>query len=72
MTGIGGQYSGVDLGIVSNVWQINEIGDINADNKSDIVWRATDGHVFIWELTGNGGQYAGVDLGLVATSWHLV
>jgi glucose/arabinose dehydrogenase len=45
--------------------------DIDGDGKSDIVWRADNGHAFLWEMTGKGSQYNGVDLGIVSNVWHI-
>jgi FG-GAP-like repeat len=71
MTGNGGQYNSVDLGIVSNAWHFQPTGDFNGDGDGDILWRNDNGSAYIWEMTGNGSQYNGVDLGIVATTWHI-
>ena len=66
MTGIGGSYAAIDLGIVSTSWHVQQSGDFNGDLKSDILWRSDFGDTYIWEMTGVGGNYAGVDLGKVS------
>jgi hypothetical protein len=37
-------------------WHIQGTGDFNGDGKTDILWRADDGSVGIWEM--NGLQFA--------------
>lgn len=38
-------------------WQVEGIGDFNADGRADILWRHDDGTVSIWKM--NGGWYIG-------------
>jgi hypothetical protein len=33
-------------------WSVAGIGDFNGDGKSDILWRKTDGTVYIWHVNG--------------------
>jgi hypothetical protein len=39
--------------VPGNDWQIAGVGDFNADAKSDILWRDTDGTVAIWMMDGS-------------------
>jgi len=48
--------------VPGNDWQIAGVGDFNADAKSDILWRDTDGTVAIWMMDGStivSQQYPG-------------
>ncbi len=39
----GPTFTGLDLGIISNDWHIQEAADFNGDSKSDILWRNDNG-----------------------------
>src|SRR5262249_29420715 len=43
--------------VVGQEWQVQGVGDFNADGRSDIVWRSSWGAVSIWLM--NGAWYIG-------------
>jgi len=51
--------------ILSNAWTAQGTGDFDGDGKSDILWRHTDGTVWLWTMDGTaaagGGRVAQVD-----------
>lgn len=51
-------------------WQVQGVGDFNADGRADIVWRHTSGQVALWFL--DGGTFVGEAYpGAMASSWSL-
>jgi hypothetical protein len=51
-------------------WQVEGLGDFNADGRADILWRHDDGTVSIWLI--NSGWYIGESAQLpMATTWQL-
>ena len=65
-----GGFTGEDLGVVGNSWQIAGTGDFNGDGHSDILWRNTNGDADLWNSNGSGG-FTGEDLGVVGNSWQI-
>jgi G8 domain/FG-GAP-like repeat/Right handed beta helix region len=70
---IGGASSAVLLGANSG-WQVQSLLDVNGDNKSDLVWRHSDGTIALWVMNGvtrtaaafiAGGNVAGSVLDVV-------
>jgi hypothetical protein len=68
-----GAFVGQDLGVMPTSWHIQQVGDVNGDGKSDIVWRNDNGDVTIWiDSAGAGGvHFTGHDLGVISTDWHI-
>jgi hypothetical protein len=52
-------------------WQIQETGDFNGDFKGDILWRNTNGDVYLWNSNSGSTGFAGQDLGVVPSSWQI-
>jgi hypothetical protein len=65
-----GGFSGQDLGVIDNSWQVAGVGDFNSDDKADILWRNTSGEAAIWNSNGSGG-FTGQDLGTIDLSWKV-
>ena len=64
---------GVDLGIVSGVWQVQQAADFNGDGLADILWRNTaNGDAYLWTSSGGAIAAPGIDLGIVATNWQVI
>lgn len=61
-------YNGVALD-----WQIVGFGDFNGDNRSDVLWRNTDGRVTNWLGGANGGitSNAANSLNSVSVDWQI-
>ena len=56
--------------VVGPDWQIQSVGDFNADGRSDIVWRSNWGAVSIWWM--NSSWYIGETCCLpMDTGWQL-
>jgi hypothetical protein len=63
---------GVAHAPVPNDWHIQDIGDYNADGKSDLLWRHDSGQVYIWEMNGLGiAAEGGVPHAPVPSDWHI-
>jgi hypothetical protein len=51
-------------------WKPAFAGDFNGDGKTDILWRADNGTVALWQM--NGAQVAAnITIGNVGTEWRL-
>jgi Domain of unknown function (DUF4347)/FG-GAP-like repeat len=48
----------------------NELSDFNGDNKSDILWRNTNGSIAIWQMNGFNLASAGI-ISTVDSSWKI-
>jgi hypothetical protein len=55
-----GGFSGLDLGVVDNGYQIAGTADFNGDGQSDLLWQNTNGEVAIWEMDGTNVTSTGV------------
>ena len=73
MNGLGVKAEGtVAHAAIPPSWQIQQIGDYDADGKSDILWRHDSGQIYIWEMNGlvvkseGGVAHAGVP-----NDWHI-
>jgi ELWxxDGT repeat protein len=70
-----GTHAGETLGNVGLGWHVAGTGDVDGDGKSDILWRADDGHTVIWNnITNNpdlGPAHGGIDLGVVGVGWTI-
>jgi hypothetical protein len=61
--------SSANLGALpTNTWSIAQIGDYNADGKSDIMWIDSSGDVALWFMNG-GTVSSSASLGNVGTTW---
>ena len=63
-----------DLGVIDSSWQIQGVGDFTGDGKDDILWRNTDGDVYLWiSAAGPGVGFTDQDLGVVPPQqgWHI-
>jgi FG-GAP repeat len=58
------------LGAVPAVsgWSVAQVGDYDADGKSDILWRNSDGEVAVWFMNG-AMLSSGSGLATVPTDW---
>ena len=65
-----GGFTGQDLGVVDNSYQVAAIADFNGDGEADILWRNTSGDAFLWNSNGSGG-FNGQDLGVVSNSYQV-
>ena len=66
-------FTNVDLGVVTNSWTIQKLGDFGGTGQQDILWRYSNGDVALW-LAKPGSGYAGFngqDLGVVSPSWTI-
>ena len=55
----------------ARVWLGNPVKhDFNGDGRSDILWRATNGDVYLWSF-GAGLVHPGTDLGIVPTNYSI-
>ena len=53
-------------------WHIQDIGDYNADGKSDILWRHDSGQVYFWEMNGLAIKAeGGAPHAPVPSDWHI-
>jgi hypothetical protein len=65
--------TGQSLGVVANDWSIADIGDLNGDGRSDVLWRRTNGDVYAWQSHGHGAvAFDGQSLGNTPTDWRIV
>ena len=56
---------------VSLSWQIARVGDLNADGKTDVIWRNnTNGLVAVWLMNGLTFLSTGFPGG-VSTDWQI-
>jgi fibronectin-binding autotransporter adhesin len=67
--------NGVIHGLVTQSGGVTTISapvpsDFNGDAISDILWRNTNGDVFLWDSNGSGG-YSDEDLGIVPNSYQV-
>jgi hypothetical protein len=53
-------------------WHIQGTGDFNGDGKTDILWRADDGSVGIWEMNGLQFATTGIVAGPVIAPLNLI
>jgi len=60
----------VNLNSIPTDWHIQEIGDLNGDGKSDIIWRNDNGATVAWLMNG-GVKIADVNLNAIPTDWSL-
>jgi hypothetical protein len=52
-------------------WTLEEVGDVNGNGNSDLVWyRTNSGVVAIWQMNGLTIQQVGVP-GSVGTDWEI-
>jgi Ca2+-binding RTX toxin-like protein len=76
LAGINGDFAyNAAAGVTSipNSWQVEGVGDFNADGRDDILWRHTDGTVGTWSGTVSGGFVANnAAVFSVTNDWHIV
>ncbi|WP_431271725.1 FG-GAP-like repeat-containing protein [Dankookia sp. P2] len=61
----------MDIPKAETGWQVVGIGDFNGDGSSDLLWRAANGYVSIWEM--NGGSYLhGDTISWIDAHWSVV
>jgi hypothetical protein len=63
-------FTGDDLGVVGDDWQIAATGDFSEAGEASILWRNTNGDTALWNANGSGG-FAFQDLGVVGVSWQV-
>jgi len=60
----------IELGTAPNTWEIDGVGDFDADGDSDILCRHEDGQVVTWEL--QDGQFVtNHSIEFAATTWSI-
>jgi hypothetical protein len=47
------------------------MADLNGDQRSDLLWRNSDGTTFAWLMRAGGTNYDGSNLGVVPAQWHV-
>ncbi len=53
-------------------WKIGAVGDINGDNRTDLIWHhRVSGHVAVWLMDGTTVT-SGEVIGYADSTWHLV
>jgi hypothetical protein len=58
--------------LVPNDWHVEDIGDLNDDGSSDIVWRHDSGAVYVWQMDGFEIEAeGGVPHAPVSSDWHI-
>jgi Ca2+-binding RTX toxin-like protein len=59
--------------MLPNGWQVDGVGDFNADGKDDLVWRRADGAFTIWLGQANGGFVSNDanSFTMLPTSWQV-
>jgi hypothetical protein len=63
---------GVAHAPVGTDWHVQDIGDYDADGKSDILWRHDSGQVYFWEMNGLAIKAeGGVPHAPVPSDWHI-
>jgi hypothetical protein len=59
------------IGSNTDNWHIVNTGDLNGDHRADIVWRADNGQVNLWQM--NGDQIlADSTIATLTHDWHLL
>ena len=71
-TGFSG-VAGQDFGAIPTSWTIEQVGDFNDDGKADILWRNSNGDVYLYLSNPGSGftGFTGQDLGVIPTSWSI-
>jgi hypothetical protein len=65
--------TGQTIASVGNDWSLIGIGDFNGDGREDILWRHTDGELYVWnsQLGSAAVNFVGQSLGLVGLDWSV-
>jgi hypothetical protein len=65
--------TGQSVASVGNDWSLIGIGDFNGDGREDILWRHTDGELYVWnsQLDSPAVNFVGQSLGLVTLDWSV-
>jgi hypothetical protein len=73
MNGLGIKAEGAPAhALVPNDWHVQDVGDFDADAKSDILWRHDSGQVYFWEMNGLGIKAEGaVAHAPVPSDWQI-
>src|SRR5947209_3946347 len=67
-----GPASGVDLGVVSLDWRLQQVSDFSGDGRADILWRnTTTNDVALWNSNLGFGGPSWQDLQTVASAWRV-
>jgi Ca2+-binding RTX toxin-like protein len=63
--------AGQSISSVGNDWTILGTGDFNGDGRADILWRHTDGELYVWNSqTGSAAvNFLGQSVGVVGLDW---
>jgi hypothetical protein len=65
--------TGQSISSVGNDWTILGTGDFNGDGRADILWRHTDGELYVWnsQLGSSAVNFLGQSLGVVGLDWSV-
>jgi Ca2+-binding RTX toxin-like protein len=66
-------FLGQSLGAVGLDWSVAAIGDYDGDGRADVLFRNTDGRVYVWNSNDTGPVgFQGQGLGTTPTDWHIL